>query len=409
MVETPTTVVDLRGSKMCERKYVSSEVKSARVPTSWLPRWVAVVLVLVVAGCGAAGDETPSEASGRAGPTTKSEAADATNQGKADWGFDVCERNSWYGDRACDWFCPKRDSDCDLEPLGPTPMGEPTRYPIVLAHGFMGSDTNFWSFYRLASVLEADGHTVVEAQVPPFHSVEVRAQTLAEQIDMVLDQTGADRVNLVAHSMGGLDSRYLVSSLGYADRVASITTISTPHHGSRIADVYLDVLPQAADKAVDALAELAGASFSDVADEADVRAAMEAIAQKNAAAFTARNPNVDGVYYQSWAGVSSVLGIRVAGIGEACEGKVLMHDGTMDHMNGLLWPAAALVAGRSLTLNDGMVTVEAAKWGEFRGCIPADHLDQVGQIKHDEADRHTGFDHVRFYRNLAFELSILGF
>jgi triacylglycerol lipase len=81
----------------------------------------------------------------------------------------------------------------------------------------------------------------------------------------------------------------------------------------------------------------------------------------------------------------------------------------MDHMSKLLWPSAALVAGNSLTLNDGMVTVDHAKWGEFRGCIPADHLDQVGQIKHDDADDSTGFDHIRFYRNLAFDLAILGF
>jgi triacylglycerol lipase len=364
-----------------------------------------------LAGCGDATEQEhkPSEPAESTVPQTKRGAADATNQGKADWGIDICERNSWYGDRACDWFCPKRDSDCELEPLGRDPSGDPTRYPIVLAHGFMGSETNFWSFYRLAPVLRDDGHTVFETSVPPFHSVKVRAEKLAEQVDSVLADTGADKVNLVAHSMGGLDCRYMVSSLGYDDRVASVTTIATPHDGSRIADVYLNLVPGGADRAVDALARLAGGSFSDVADEADVRAAMHDIAEQNADDFNAQNPDADGVYYQSWAGVSSVLGIRVDGISTACEDKMLMHDGTMDHMAALLWPSAALVAGRSLTLNDGMVTVDNAKWGEFRGCIPADHLDQVGQINHDEADDSTAFDHLRFHRNLAFELSILGF
>lgn len=376
--------------------------------------WAIIVLLSCAAGTGCSeavesgGSAEPGQEDSEV-PETKEEAADATNQGKADWGFDICERNSWYGDHACDWFCPRHDIDCDLDPLGPEPSGQPARYPIVLAHGFMGSDTNFWSFYRLSDALEGDGHTVVEAQVPPFHSVRVRAQALAEQVDEVLEQTGAAKVNLIAHSMGGLDSRYLVSTLGYSDRVASVATISTPHRGSRIADVYLNLMPEAADEAVDALARLAGGSFSEVADEADVRAAMEDIAEANADEFNRQNPDADGVHYFSFAGVSSVVGVRADGISEACDQKVMMHEGTMDHMNSLLWGSAALVAGTSLTLNDGMVTIDSAKWGDFYGCIPADHLDQVGQINHDDIDRHTGFDHIRFYRNLAYELQSLGF
>jgi triacylglycerol lipase len=54
-------------------------------------------------------------------------------------------------------------------------------------------------------------------------------------------------------------------------------------------------------------------------------------------------------------------------------------------------------------------TVESAKWGKFRGCIPADHLDQVGQINDRRPDRHTGFDFVRFYRNIAFDLAARGY
>ncbi len=370
---------------------------------------VLALATMLATGCGQAAPSQSHATTSTDLPQTKAQAADASNNGKADWGIDICQRNSWYGDRACDWFCPRHDPDCDLDPLGPDPSGQPTRYPIVLAHGFMGSDTNFWSFYKVADALRADGHVVFQTEVPPFHSVKVRAQSLATQIDDILAQTGAQKVNLVAHSMGGLDCRYLISTLGYADRVASLTTIATPHHGSRIADVYLDLMPQSADGAVDALARAVGGTFSDVADKADVRAAMQDIAESNADDFNAHNPNADGVYYQSWAGVSSVEGIRVGGIEEACDGKVLMHDGTMDHMSSLLWGAAALVAGPSLTLNDGMVAVDSAKWGHFRGCIPADHLDEVGQIAHDEADPHTGFDHIRFYRNLAFGLQRKGF
>jgi triacylglycerol lipase len=56
-----------------------------------------------------------------------------------------------------------------------------------------------------------------------------------------------------------------------------------------------------------------------------------------------------------------------------------------------------------------MATVESAMWGTFRGCIPADHLDEVGQIRHDAPDAVTGFDHVQFYRDLAHDLAQRGF
>lgn len=51
------------------------------------------------------------------------------------------------------------------------------------------------------------------------------------------------------------------------------------------------------------------------------------------------------------------------------------------------------------------MTVTSARWGRFRGCIPADHLDEVGQVSNDRSDNRTGFDHLRFFRDLAYELA----
>jgi triacylglycerol lipase len=56
-----------------------------------------------------------------------------------------------------------------------------------------------------------------------------------------------------------------------------------------------------------------------------------------------------------------------------------------------------------------MATVASAKWGSFRGCFPADHLDEVGQVQNDSADRYTRFDHIVFYRNVASDLAKRGF
>ncbi len=377
------------------------------------------LLAAATAGCAVADapsdDGTSSEASTESSDDdrlamSKREAADATARGKADWSADVCEANGWYEDDDCDWFCPGQDPACQLSPLGPTPSGTPTRSPIVLHHGFMGSDSNIWSYNGVAEALRADGHTVMESEVAPFHSVRTRARQLADQVDSLLAETGAREVNIVAHSMGGLDARYLVSGLDYADRVASVTTISSPHRGTRIADAYLELAPEHTDDAVDALAELVGEQFSDVGDNADIRAAMRDLSTEGLERFNQRHPNPEKVHYQSWAGVSSILGVEVDGIDEACEGKLTMHDGAVDKMSSVLWGVATIVAGGTdLAINDGMARVSSAKWGEFRGCIPADHLDQVGQIADEGTNEHTGFNHVRFYRNLAFDLAKRGF
>lgn len=371
---------------------------------AFLPAGCALLLA-ALAACGPA-DESGAEP---AAPSSKEDAALATQEGKADWTFDICRRNGWYGDGECDWFCWERDEDCNPTPLGPVPAGSPARYPVVLAHGFDASPTNRWGFHGVGEALEADGHLVWLASVSPYNAVEVRAAQLAEQVDAVLAGSGAAKVNLVAHSMGGLDCRYLISSLGYGDRVASLTTISSPHRGAPVADLALKLLPGVADKAVNALAEVWGRRFSDLADDPSLRAALEALSTKRSVSFNEDNPDDARVSYRSWAGVSATLGIWRESSIRDCDGKLLLHEGHADVMDATLLPMAVITGGFDLTPNDGMATVPSAKWGAFQGCIPADHLDEVGQVRDDGPDPYSGFDHIRFYRNLAYDLARSGF
>ena len=357
----------------------------------------AIVAALLLAGC-AANSSTGEEA------PPKDELGDQLADGKADTSVDWCARWDWYNDGECDQFCLKPDPDCQSNPLGPEPSGRATRYPIVLVHGFMGTASSpLWSFYKLADTLRADGHIVIEADLPAFDAPANRAAVLASQIDAAIAQYG--KVNLVAHSQGGLDSRYLIASLGYGTKIASLTTISTPHQGTAIADKALGFLPGGLDASVNSALRTLGLDVAKV----NVRAALTAMAERNAAAFNTANPDRAGVYYQSWAGVSSPSGVASAVNLSACEGKFLMHPDTMDKlgtlMPSLVWKIVGHGAGEP---NDGVTTVTSAKHGEFRGCIPADHMDEVGQVQ-DTYDTATGWDHLRFYRNVAFELSAKGF
>jgi triacylglycerol lipase len=300
--------------------------------------------------------------------------------------------------------------EADAPPLFVDPSGFPAKYPIVLMHGFNASPTNDWSFYQVADALEADGQTVYEAEVPPFDSSTVRAQALAPFIDRVLSETGSAKVNLVAHSMGGLDARVLIDDLGYGDRVASLTTISTPHRGSQIADVALGILPGSSAAALDALASAYGSTFNDLASNSHLLAAFQSLAETNADAFNAAHPDDSRVYYQSWAGVSSILGIANRQDDVACEGKRLTYEGRSAITSAALSAGQVIVShGTEELPSDGMSMVSSAKWGNFRGCIPGDHLREVGQVKKVGPDARTGFDHLPFYRTLAFDLAARGF
>lgn len=289
----------------------------------------------------------------------------------------------------------------------------PAKHAIVLAHGFDASTTNRWAFYNVATKLRADGQVVHEGLVSPYKGVPDRAAQLARHVDDAQRECrakpgcDASKVHIIAHSMGGLDSRYLISKLGYGDRVASLTTISTPHRGSRIADVLLKVIPEDHAKAVNAAASLWARSFTerDLAEGSDIRAALTSISEKDTAENFNRNVKDDArVTYLSYAGVSNVGAIPNPQDYPACENKIETRLGIRDAMDVTLVPAAGFVAhGTELRPNDGMVTVASAKWGKFLGCIPADHLDEVGQPQ-DRIHIGTGFNHITFYRKLASRL-----
>lgn len=371
---------------------------------------LAALLSCTMLACTQESEDQSVDPSPQAPELSKAQAAQDTQQGKADLSLDWCKLHSWYGDGYCDWFCPRRDEDCDPEPLGPEPEGFAADLPILLLHGFNAGARGTWSFYKVKEALEQDGHTVRLITVPPFASVAVRAQALRAQLDETLAQTGAREVNLIAHSMGGLDARYLISTLGYGDRVATLTTISTPHRGSAVADTALKLIPGKLDDVINMLATLWGMTYSEVAQGSEVRQALTALSTDELARFNHANKDDDRVYYQSWAGVSSVLGLSNPKDLEACDGKLLGHPQQPDVMNAqLVVGAAAIAPGLSLVPNDGMVAVRDAKWGKFQGCVVADHLDEVGQPRKDGPDKHTGFDHVRFYRNIAFDLAALGY
>ncbi len=118
------------------------------------------------------------------------------------------------------------------------------RPPFVLAHGFGGfralgvGPLKQHYFRGVPRALERLGFEVYVPRVPAVAPIAERAAALVEQIERI----GADRVHVIAHSMGGLDVRHAVAHLGFGPRIASLVTIAAPHRGTPLADVGLSVL-----------------------------------------------------------------------------------------------------------------------------------------------------------------------
>ena len=119
-----------------------------------------------------------------------------------------------------------------------------TKYPLLLVHGIFFRDfehLNYWG--RIPNELINNGATIFYGNHSSSLSVEDSAKELAARIKEIIKETGCEKVNVIAHSKGGLDTRYAISNLGMDKYIASLTMINTPNHGCVFADYLLNKAP----------------------------------------------------------------------------------------------------------------------------------------------------------------------
>lgn len=270
-----------------------------------------------------------------------------------------------------------------LEPF-PQPEVLLVRYPVVLMHGF-----------GLLAFLARGGHLHEEAMflrvravmafapnVAPYHAIPDRAAMWKDRIKHIIKQTRADKVNLIAHSMGGLDARYMISRLEMHGSVASLTTVATPHRGSSLAEVVLDRPARIQEWLKDAANWLGEHAMAE--SGADFRRAIEDLTPSSL--LESFNPDVvdhPDVIYRSWAGSA---------------GK-----GTLRSINPLLRPLNSLLYARE-GVNDGIVSVTSSQWGQYLGEIEADHAQQIGI----DLLPSSSFSSNEFFASLVVELGEMG-
>lgn len=260
-----------------------------------------------------------------------------------------------------------------------------TRYPLLMVHGVGFRDLRYFNYWgRIPRELARYGASVYYGNQEAFATVAYNAGDIAKKIRSIVDETGCEKVNIIAHSKGGLDSRCAISKLGAAPMVASLTTINTPHRGCRFVD-YACRLP---DGLYRFIARCFDRSFSRFGDShPDFYTATHQFSTKSSLVFNREVPDVPGIYYQSYTS--------------------LMKDCLSDP---LLWIPYLIIRAVD-GANDGLVTPESAMWGEFKGVITnrkhrgISHGDMIDLKRED----YRGFDVVEFYVKLVEELKNKGF
>lgn len=224
-----------------------------------------------------------------------------------------------------------------------------TRPALVLAHGFLGGrklpGSPFEYFRGIAKDLDSLGYDVLTTEVPPTSPVPVRAQTLLEQI-AAWDGRRGRRVSILAHSMGGLDSRFAISKLGADSLVETLLTISTPHHGTPLADLILEFSTSIG--LAPFMRTLPSRLLSDLPD------AGRCLSTEAAASFNSHVLDSPDVRY-----------ISVGG-----------HRGSTIRTSPELMATFAYIEGKEGP-NDGAVSVKSATWGTYSHTLDMDHLHQI--------------------------------
>jgi triacylglycerol lipase len=238
------------------------------------------------------------------------------------------------------------------------------RNPIVLIHG-LGARSHYGPvdyFYGLPPLLRAAGNQLLVANLKPWGNIDFRSKQLRAQIHKAFPD--AEKVNLVGHSMGGLDARFLASQKDFSDRVASVTTIGTPNRGSVAADLVLKLVES------DGFLKVRG-GFGQIS------------ARYCTEIFNREFPDAENVAYFS----------ATSSIPEPIADFCLP-----------FFRIPYRIIKRYQGDNDGFVAVESAVWGEHICTYLGDHYAQIGQL----LGKSRGMDYMAFYEEIITHLKKRG-
>lgn len=262
-----------------------------------------------------------------------------------------------------------------------------TKYPILMVHGVFFRDfehLNYWG--RIPKELQLNGATIYYGNHNSAAAVRDSAKELAARIHQIIDKTGCEKLNVIAHSKGGLDMRAAIALTDVAPYIASLTTINTPHRGCQFADYLLNKIPEKQQHMVERAYNAGAAKLGDV--NPDFLSAVYDLTFENCSKFNNEVKDDPDIYYQS---VGSKLN-------QPMSGRFPLN---------FTYPLVKYFDGA----NDGLVGEESFEWGQNyqflttagkRGISHGDVIDL-------NRENIPGFDVREFYVQLAADLKKRGF
>lgn len=261
-----------------------------------------------------------------------------------------------------------------------------TKYPILLVHGVFFRDSkklNYWG--RVPGELERNGAKLFYGEHQSALSVEESALELAARIKEIVKTSGCEKVNIIAHSKGGLDCRYAIANTDVAPYIASLTTINTPHRGCGFADYLLEKIPTNMQTKVAGTYNAAAKKLGDKNPDF-----MEAVYDLTASACVKNDEECkvpEKIYCQSYGSV----------LGQATHGKFPLN---------FSYPLVKYFDGA----NDGLVSAQSFSFGENYTLLTAKGKRGISHADMIDLNRENipGFDVREFYVQLVNGLRVRG-
>ena len=260
-----------------------------------------------------------------------------------------------------------------------------TRYPLLLVHGIGFRDLRYFNYWgRIPRELMRNGAVIYYGNQEALGTVAYNAEDIRRRILEIRQETGCEKVNIIAHSKGGLDARYAISCLAMAPYVASLTTMNTPHRGCRFVD-YACRLPEGLYRFVAGCFDRTFRKFGD--RNPDFYTATHQFSTEETARLNDCMPDAPGVYYQSYMSKMKYAFSHMLLAVPYCMIRPLEGD------------------------NDGLVSVASARWGEFQGVISNAHSRGIshGDMIDLKREDYRGFDVVETYVQIVAALKDRGF
>lgn len=262
-----------------------------------------------------------------------------------------------------------------------------TKYPLLMIHGVFFRDYRFFRYWgRIPSILIKNGATIYYGEQQSADSIENAGKEIAKRVRQIVDSTGCGKVNIIAHSKGGVDARSAITNESLAPYIASLTTINAPHRGCKYADAIFRHVKM---EKVERFAKYYNSVLHKVGDHnPDFLSAVLDLTEKRCMEFNETCPDSKGVFYQSYGSYAN----------NSRGGKFPLNISYrfVKHFDGK---------------NDGLVAERSMRWGEKytllepagrRGITHGDMIDL-------NRENIEGFDIREIYVKLVADLKKRGY